>query len=152
MRGELSRTSAHAPLLHPALPGTHLTPPHRNASQGSRSFPFYFSLSLSRALPVAVSRPRLSWVAVITASPSRLPALPWSPATPQLILPLILAPACVSSCSSSSFFFFFLFLRFGFYFWDLDFAPLFLESVFVWRFFFSFFFGVWKFLRRKGLL
>lgn len=152
MRGELSRTSAHAPLLHPALPGTHLTPPHRNASRGSRSFPILFSLSLSLARVAGCCFPSSSVVGGGDNRVSLAPALPWSPATPQLILPLILAPACVSSCSSSSFFFFFLFLRFGFYFWDLDFAPLFLESVFVWRFFFSFFFGVWKFLRRKGLL
>lgn len=123
MRGELSRTSTHAPLLRPALPGitsSHLTPP-RHASHSSRSFPSPFSL----ALLVAVLHPRLlwaAWVAVITASPSRCRflSLPCPGLLPrQLILPLILAPACVNSCSLSSllcFLFFFYSCDLGFIF------------------------------------
>lgn len=158
MRGELSRTSAHAPLLRPALTGT--TPPHpATPREAYRSRSFLLLFSLARPLLVAVSRPCLlwaAWVAVITASPSRrrFLSLPCPGLLPrQLILPLILAPACVSSCSSSSLFFsFFHSCDLDFIFWDLDFAPLFLENVFVWRFFFFFEFGVWRFLRREGLL
>lgn len=99
--------------------GYHPTPPRQ--TYRSRSFLLLFSLA--RPLLVAVSRPCLlwaAWVAVITASPSRRrflsSRLPCPGLLPrQLILPLILVPACVSSCSSSSLFFSF------FHSCDLDF-------------------------------
>lgn len=158
MRGELSRTSAHAPLLRPALTG--ITPPHpATPREAYRSRSFLLLFSLARPLLVAVSRPCLlwaAWVAVITASPSRrrFLSLPCPGLLPrQLILPLILAPACVSSCSSSSLFFSF------FHSCDLDFIfgiwilfLCFLRVFLFGDFFFFFEFGVWRFLRREGLL
>lgn len=160
MRGELSRTSAHAPLLRPALTGT--TPPHpATPREAYRSRSFLLLFSLARPLLVAVSRPCLlwaAWVAVITASPSRrrFLSLPCPGLLPrQLILPLILAPACVSSCSSSSLFFSFfhscdLDFIFGIWILLLCFLRVFLFGDFFFFFFFEF--GVWRFLRREGLL
>lgn len=138
--------------------GYHPTPPRHTA----RSVPLslFPSTFLSRAPVAGCCFASLSVVGRVgggdTASPSRrrFLSLPCPGLLPrQLILPLILAPACVSSCSSSSLFFSF------FYSCDLDFIfgiwillLCFLRVFLFGDFFFFFEFGVWRFLRREGLL
>lgn len=139
--------------------GYHPTPPRHAA----RSVPLslFPSTFLSRAPVAGCCFASLSVVGRVGGGDNRVslsppvsqPALPWSPATPAYSTPDTRPCMCKQLFLELFVFFFFSFLWFRFYFWDLDFAPLFLESVFVWRFFFFFFeFGVWRFLRREGLL